>query len=109
MTAKEVMSDSNSHEIKATKVSKIKDRQQGDRKKIKDTIFARKSASHVQLSLKLDYLPSMKWKGPSTNHPINLYSTNNMQPKFQWPLKRTLQGSLYKSQTTSPIRLISKI
>ena len=35
MTAKEVTSDSNSHEIKATKVSKIKDRQQGDRKKSK--------------------------------------------------------------------------
>ena len=35
MTAKEVTSDSNSHEIKATKVSKIKDRQQGDRKNSK--------------------------------------------------------------------------
>ena len=43
MTANEVMSDSNSHEIKATKVSKLKDRQQGDRKKIKDAIFAKKA------------------------------------------------------------------
>ena len=74
MTAKEVMSDSNSHEIKATKVSKVKDRQQGDRKKNQKCNFCKKSTSHVQLSLKLDYLPSMKWKGPSTNHPINLYS-----------------------------------
>ena len=52
MTAKEVMSDSNSHEIKATKVSKIKDRQQGDRKKKSKMQFLQKSASYVHLSLK---------------------------------------------------------
>ena len=52
MTAKEVMSDSNSHEIKATKVSKIKDRQQGDRKKKSKMQFLQKSANYVHLSLK---------------------------------------------------------
>ena len=43
MTANEVMSDSNSHEIKATKVSKLKDRQQGDRKKYQRCNFCKKA------------------------------------------------------------------
>ena len=68
MTAKEVMSDSNSHEIKATKVSKpAKGSTIGRQKKNQRYNFCKKSASYVHLSLKLDYHPSMEWARPQAN------------------------------------------
>ena len=76
MTAKEVMSDSNSHEIKATKVSKVKDRQQGDRKNIKDAIFAKKhQLSIIVIEITLSSFNVMERTPPSelpTNHPMDL-------------------------------------
>lgn len=63
MTAKEVMSDSNSHEIKATKVSKpAKGSTIGRQKKNQRCNFCKKESA-TQLSLKLDYLSSMEQKG----------------------------------------------
>ena len=76
MTAKEVMSDSNSHEIKATKVSKpAKGSTIGRQKKKSKMQFLQKRVSYtVVIEIRLSFFNGIERtpSGLSMNHPMGL-------------------------------------
>ena len=88
--------------------------------------FLQKSASYVHLSLKWDYLPSMKWKGPqadflritqwTSNQPItcNPNSNSDEERRFMYKIN---QGHLFifciyfvwRVGPPSPVRIMTQV